>query len=579
MLIRPRRIGGGMPAAAARPAAAAQPVAPQGTALGDTAPRRTARRGTALRDTGRLEPARRAAGTRALWAALLLLAGMHVCSARGWAAELRVVLEAAPLTLDPLLASDASGVRISHQLLCETLLTLGESLGIEPGLAERWERLAPTRYRFHLRPGVRFASGAALDARDAVATLERVLDPAAGSPYGAPLREKVRDLRVVAAGARAPLAFDVQLKQPYASILSDLTLPVLSRMADAGRPPEAGRAQEAGRAPDCSGPYRLAARSPAEIVLERAATYHGPRPPLERIVFKVVLDENTRLLKFYKGDVDLGINVLPLDKLDLFAKRPLADRYRVEEGPGLSFEYLGFNLADPLLADRRVRQAIAHAVDVAGLIRYRQRGHAVRAVSLLPPGSPEAWPGAPPAYDPALAERLLDEAGHPRSFGTRFTLVYKTSTERSALARARIVQGDLRRVGIAVEIRSFEWATFFDDIQKGNFQLYALRWIGVSDPAFLAEVLLSDRLPPQGRNRGRYRNPEMDRLLRAALVESDETRRRELYRQADKLAQEDLPFLPLWHNNTVAIVSKRFAGFRLHPSGGFQSLPFMHAAP
>jgi peptide/nickel transport system substrate-binding protein len=568
MLIRPRRILRGMPALAATRGGSARVAAPHVT-LPTSPPQRTRRPPPPTLHSLRL--LRRLLLRVPLL--VLALAGAAGISRPGWAAELRVVLEAAPVTLDPLLASDASGVRISHQLLCETLLTLGESLSIEPGLALRWERLAPTRYRFHLRPGVRFASGAPLDARDAVATLERVLDPATGSPYGAPLREKVQALRLVSAGAHPPLAFDVELKRPYASILSDLVLPVLSRA------PLAGRAPDALLPFDCSGPYRLASRSPAEIVLERSDTFHGRQPPLQRIVFKIVQDENTRLLKFYKGDLDLGINALPVDKLDLFAKRPLADRYRVVEGPGLSFEYLGFNLEDRLLADRRVRQAIAHAVNVADLIRYRQRGHAVRAVSLLPPGSPDAWPGTPPAYDPALAERLLDEAGHPRSFGTRFTLVYKTSTERAALARARIVQADLRRVGIAVDIRSFEWATFFDDIQKGNFELYALRWIGVSDPAFLAEVLLSDRMPPQGRNRGRYRNPAMDRLLQAALVEPDEVKRRELYRQADKLAQEDLPYLPLWHNNTVAIVSKRFAGFRLHPTGGFQSLPFMHAAP
>jgi peptide/nickel transport system substrate-binding protein len=494
-------------------------------------------------------------------AAALAFAAL-VSSAR--AADLRVMLDAAPVTLDPLLAADAAGVRISHQLLFETLLTLGETLRVEPGLAERWERRSPTRYRFHVRAGVRFASGAPLDARDAVATLERLLAADSRSPYGAPLRQKIARVRIVpAAGGAPPLAFDVDLRAPYASVLSDLIVPVVPRDADPRRPL------------DGSGPYRLASQAPGEVVLERSATFHGPRPALERIVFKTVQDENTRLLKFYKGDVDLGINVMPLDKLALFAKPPLAARFDVVEGPGLSFEYLGFNCSDPLLADRRVREAIAHALDVDGMIRYRQRGHAVRAVSLLPPGSPDAWPGAPPAHDPAWAERLLDEAGHPRRFGTRFALEYKTSTDRAALARARIVRHDLGQVGIEVNIRSFEFATFFDDIQKGNFQLYALRWIGVSDPAFLAEVLLSDRMPPEGRNRGRYRNGELDGLLRAALVEPDDAKRADLYRRADRLAQAELPYLPLWHNDTVAIVSKRFAGFRLHPSGGFQSLPAM----
>jgi peptide/nickel transport system substrate-binding protein len=492
----------------------------------------------------------------------LLACAAPVPAAR--AADLRVMLDSAPVTLDPLLAADAPGVRISHQLLFETLLTLGESLRVEPGVAERWERRTPTLYRFHVRPGVRFASGAPLDARDAVATLERLRAADSRSPYGAPLRQKIARVRLLPGGKN--LVFDVELKAPYASILTDLIVPVVPRVADPRRPL------------DGSGPYRLAGQGPGEVVLERSDTFHGARPALDRLVFKTVQDPNTRLLKFFMGDVDLGINVMPLDKLALFAKPPLAARFDVVEGPGLSFEYLGFNCSDPILADRRVRQAIAHAIDVDGMIRYRQRGHAERAVSLLPPGSPFAWPGKPPAFDRALAERLLDEAGHPRRLGTRFTLEYKTSSDHDALARARIVRHDLGKVGIDVTIRSFEFATFFDDIQRGNFQLYALRWIGVSDPAFLAEVMLSERLPPEGRNRGRYRNSELDRLLRAALVEPDDARRRELYRGADRIAQEELPYLPLWHNHTVAIVSKRFAGFRLHPTGGFQALPGMRAA-
>jgi peptide/nickel transport system substrate-binding protein len=484
------------------------------------------------------------------------------------ASDLRVAIESAPITLDPLLTVDAVGTRISHQLLFETLLTLGNTLRIEPGLVERWERLSPTHYRFHLRAGVHFASGTPLDARDAVATLERIMAPDSRSPYASPLRQKIARVRMIPVKAGTiPLAFDVELKAPYASILSDLTLPVARRTPDPQFPL------------DGSGPYRLVSQAPTEIVLERSEHFHGPRPGVERIVFRIIQDENTRLLKFYKGDVDLGINLLALDKIALFAKRPLSARYDVVEGPGLSFEYLGFNCQDPILADRRVREAIAHAINIADLIRYRQRGHAVPAVSLLPPGSSYAWPGKPVTYDPALAEKLLDDAGHPRRLGTRFALEFKTSTDRAGLTRARIIQEDLARVGIDLSIRSYEFATYFDDIQKGNFQLYALRWIGVSDPAFLAEVLLSDRMPPDGRNRGRYRNATMDSLLRAALVEMDDTKRLDLYRRADRLAQEEVPYVPLWHNNTVAIVSKRFAGFQLHPTGGFQSLPLMHELP
>jgi peptide/nickel transport system substrate-binding protein len=292
-----------------------------------------------------------------------------------------------------------------------------------------------------------------------------------------------------------------------------------------------------------------------------------------RVVFKVVSDENTRLLKFLKGDLRLGVNVLPLDKLERFAGPPLDGQYAVLEGPGLSFQYLGFNLEDSLLARPGVRRAIAHAIDVDALIEHRQKGHSVRATGLFPPGSPYHDPGLQPiAYDPALAGRLLDEAGFPLAGNRRFTLTYKTTTDRSAVVQARVIQSDLRKVGIEVEVRSYEWATFYEDIKRGNFQVYSLRWIGVSDPGFLYELLHSAKVPPGGRNRGRFRDPALDALLDKARVEPDPARRRALYREVHRAAFAALPYLPLWHNNNLAVVSRALEGFTLHPSGGFEHL-------
>jgi peptide/nickel transport system substrate-binding protein len=496
----------------------------------------------------------------ALLAAALALGALVVPTAPARAAEppLVVMLESEPSTLDPLLAGDAVGVRISHQLLYETLLRLGDDLSLQPGLAH-WERLAPTRYRFTLPPGRHFHNGAPLGAADAVYSLESFMDPALGSPYGAVLREQVAAVRRTGA-----LAFEVELKEPFAGFLAHLILPVLPR--------EAGGVPSVWGDLNGSGPFRFGSQAVGEIVLLRNEDYPHPAG-VARIEFKVVHDESTRLLKFEKGDVQLGINVLPLDKLALFQRAPLAARYQLVEAPGLSFQYLGFNLRDPILADVRVRRAIAQAIRVELLVERRQRGHSRLATGLMPPGSPYADPTLKPyPYDPPAAARLLDEAGHPLREGRRFRLSYKTSTDRSAVIQARVIQSDLRQVGIEVEVRSYEWATFYNDIRKGNFQLYSLRWIGVSDPDFLAELLHSRNGPPEGRNRGGYADPAMDALLDQARVEGDPQRRAALYRQVNRKVHEELPYLALWHNDNVAVVSRALSGFRLHPSGGFEHL-------
>jgi len=474
--------------------------------------------------------------------------------------ELVVMLEQAPKTLDPLHATDAIGVRISHQLIFETLFTLGDDLRVAPGLAERWERPAPERLLVTLRAGARFADGSPVEAADVAFTLESLLAPGSGSPYGPGLREKIRAVRALDAAT-----VRIELTGAYAAILHDLILPIRSRRAGPERPLLG------------SGPYVVEARRPAELVLARNEAYTGtpaaPRPAIGRIVFKIVRDENTRLLKMKKGDIDLAINVLPPDKLKLFERAPLEGRYRLVEGPGLSYQYLGFNLDDPIVGDARVRRALAHAVNVAALIRYRQQGHSARAAGLLPPASPFALPGAqPPAYDPDLAARLLDEAGFPPCNGTRFALTYKTSTDRAAVIQARAIQGDLKRIGIEMAVRAFEWGTFYDDVQKGNFQLFSLRWVGVSDPDFYYELFHSSRVPPQGRNRVRYRDADVDRWLEQGRVETGAARRRGIYHDVERSLLRDLPYLPLWHNDNVAVVSRRLEGFRLHPTGGFQHL-------
>lgn len=505
-------------------------------------------------------PRRRPA--RALWLiALLPLA----CAAPGGARaaapdEVVVLLEAAPATLDPLLATDAYGVRISNQLLFDTLLTLDDALAPAPGLADQWRQVTPTRYRLRIRRGVRFHDGHPLTPADVVFTLQSLTAATGGSPNGAALRQKLRAVRALGADE-----VELDLNAPYASLLVDLIVPVRCRAT-----------------PDApfngTGPFRLLRQTPTEIALERNLDYHGARPGPARVTFKVVQDENTRMLKFLKGDVDLAVNALPLDKLLQFRRAPLSGRYRVEEAPGLSYQYLGLNLADPILAQAKVRRALALAINVDALIKFRQKGHATRAAWLLPADSPYAAPGPPPRYDPAQAARLLDEAGFPLKDGRRFGLTYKTSTDRAAVIQARVIQSDLREIGVEVDVRAFEWATFYEDIQKGNFQLFSLRWIGVVDPDFQYELFHSSQLPPRGRNRGRYRNPEADRLLEAGRLETDPARRRALYRRLEGRLQDDLPYISLWHNNNIAIVSRRFDGFRLHPTGGFQHLAEMRPA-
>ena len=237
----------------------------------------------------------------------------------------------------------------------------------------------------------------------------------------------------------------------------------------------------------------------------------------------------------------------------------------VAEAPGTSYQYIALNLESENLT-LPVRQALAHAVNREAIITHLWRNTVRPATSILPP---EHWAFAsglvPYAYDPERATRLLDQAGfRPGPDGVRLRLEMKTSTDQVARELAAVLQQQLREVGIALEIRSFEFATFYADIIQGNFELYSLRWVaGNDDPDIFEFCFHSASIPPAGANRGRYSNPEVVRLIEEARVSSDFADRREKYREIQEIVHRELPYIHLWYVDDVAVFNRRLGNLRL----------------
>jgi len=178
------------------------------------------------------------------------------------------------------------------------------------------------------------------------------------------------------------------------------------------------------------------------------------------------------------------------------------------------------------------------------------------------------------AYDPQRARALLDSAGYkPGASGIRFHLTMKTSTEESTRLLAAVLQQQLRDVGIALDIRSFEFATFYSDVQKGAFQLYSLRWIGGNeDPDIFEALFHSASFPPKRFNRGYYSNPKMDALIDAGRRELDQNKRRAIYAQVQRILGDDLPYINLWYFDNVLVTSSRVSHVELSHSGNYDFL-------
>jgi len=493
-----------------------------------------------------------------LLSALLALVGCH--SAQRDPHTVVFLIESSPANLDPRIGTDAQSQRI-YALMFDGLVARDASFQFGPALAERWEQPNPLTLVFHLRDGVRFHDGRPLTARDVVFTLESMIEP--GRPGGviSPKAATYAAIELIEAPDDRTVA--MHLKHPDNYLLTNLSTGAM------GVVPE-GSGRDFWQHPVGSGPFRFVSQQiDQDVIVERNPLSWSVVPKLERVRFAVVPDTITESLELEKGSGDIAINSVPMDSLEVLAARP---DLKIEETGGTEIQYLSFNLRDPILSDVRVRQAIACAIDRKLIIETLLNGHARPALSLLPP-SHWAFNGDGPRYDydPARAARLLDEGGHLRNRdGVRFHLVMKTSSVESTRLLAAVLQQQLAAVGIALEIRSFEYATFYSDVMRGAFQMYSLQWVGGNEqPDIFGYAFSSARIPPKGANRGHYANTNLDALLDDAAVSNDKARRRADYADVQQILARDLPAINLWYRDAVLVHNRRLTNVVPAPSGSY----------
>lgn len=465
---------------------------------------------------------------------------------------------ASPNSFDPRVGTDEVSQKVA-QLVYDNLFNLDDQLRVSPGLATGWEQPNPREYIVRLRTSVRFHDGHELTSDDVVHTFGSLLDP----NFVSARKGAYRMLKRVDAVDRYTVRFT--LDQPFGSFPINMVLPIVP----------AGAGREIGAHPVGTGPYRFV-RYAVDDRVELAAfdDYFDGQPRNRGVMVRVIPDDIMRGLELRKGSVDLIVNDL---SPDIIAELRDEGRMQIVESPGTDYSYVGFNMRDPVLSDRRVRHAIALAIDRGAIVEYLRRGLATPAVGIVPPAS---WAFRRDAvalpFDPERARALLDEAGYPDPDGAgpaaRLYLTLKVSTTEFFRLQAAVIQANLADVGIALDVRSYEFATLYADVLRGNFQLFTLQWVGVSDPDMLRRVFHSSQMPPVGFNRGFYTNPQVDRLIDQATAATDDDVRSGLYGEAQRLIAEDAPYVSLWYKTNVAVAQPDLTGVRLSPLAEFSFL-------
>lgn len=479
--------------------------------------------------------------------------------------DLIILSQSEAVTLDPQMATDVPSSNVSTNIY-DTLVTFDENMNIVGSLAEEFKQVDDTTWEFKLRSGVKFHDGSDLTADDVVATFNRVLDPNVGSPraflYEMITNVEAVDELTVRFTLEYPFApFPAHLAHEGGSILSEESIQKDYEEMEKGETAGA----YIGTNPIGTGYFKLEQWEPGDYLkLVRNDDYWGEKAKLDSVTFRVVDEALTRIAEL---EVDNAHIIEPLNPSNMAQVENIAHA-SVYKRASLSLAYIGFNMEKEPFNDVRVRQAISHAIDKTQILEGIYEGTGVPAVGPL---APDVWgydPSVKPLeYDLEKAKSLLAEAGYADGFSTTIW----TNDNPDRMKMAEYVQAALKELNIEVKIEVMEWGTYLAQTAAGNHDMFILGWsTATADADYATYPLFHSSNVGEPGNRTFTKDAELDKILEEARVETDETKRKELYRQAQEKLVEIAPMIYLLHTDLIVGVNDKVQGFSISPSGMFQ---------
>ncbi len=477
-------------------------------------------------------------------------------------------------TIDPIGSPsvDAASERV-RTLIFNSLVKKNEKFDYTGELASDIKRSDDgMTYTFTLRDGVKFHDGKTLSSADVKYTLDLVFRSdfaKSASFYEGTGADKHSYIKSVEAPDAKTVV--VTLIKPWVGLLSNL-VPV------AIIPQDSYESQKT--SPLGTGPFKFIRYDNTQQVCDVEAfnEYWEGAPKLPAVRVRVISDMNALQAELQSGRVDIA--PMPTSLSPDAVKRLEQDpNLQVKAFPGSNVVLLTLNTASPPLDNVKVRQAIAYGVDRESLVKNLLLGFGTIAHSIIPEESWSYSAGQTYSFDPGKAKQLLDEAGFRDPDGDgpklRFNgkpIVYKLSGSSIAGRQyAGVIQNYLKEVGIPVEIQTPEQNTLFDELRRGNFQIAYTQWVGGNqDPIFYKDLFATSEIPTQtrpSRNRSRYSNAELDKLLDEAVNTFDRQRGRELYVQIQDIVSREVPIFPLWYQSNIVIARKNVQNIQVNASG------------
>jgi len=461
----------------------------------------------------------------------------------------------------PVLASDAPSLDITR-LIFNGLVKYDKNARLVGDLAESWEVSEDNRrIRFHLRKGIKWHDGEPFDARDVEFTYKVYVDPKTPTSWATDFM-KIRDLQVLDGHT-----VEVTYGEPYAPALESWDQGILPRHLLEGQEITKSPLQ---RSPIGTGPYRFLSWDTGEkICLIANQDYFEGCPPVEKVIIRVIPDPGTMFLLLKAGEID-RMDLTPVQFRRQTHTEWFLKNFRKYRYLHFGYTYIGYNLQDWKFKDRRVRQALTHAIDRGRIVKCALMGLGQVAHS---PYKPDTYWHNPDvtkfSYDPEKAKKLLAEAGWKDMDGDgilendghpfEFTIITNQGNDQRKNA-ATLVQRDLKKIGIKVDIRILEWAALLKNfIHKRRYEACLIGLRIPVDPNQI-DIWGSSKTSERGLNFINYQNPEVDKLLNIGAATFDPKERKKHYDRFQEIISEDQPYTFLWVQEDLPIVNSRFHG-------------------
>jgi peptide/nickel transport system substrate-binding protein len=470
--------------------------------------------------------------------------------------------------LIPALSTDSGSHEIATHVYTQ-LMRYDENIELKPWAAESYEVLdGGRRLRFKIRKDIEWTDGVPLTARDVEFTYRMMIDPDTPTAYAEDWKQ-IEEFRLT-----GDYSFEVTYDEVFARSLITWAADIMPRHLLEG---ENLMDTKYSRKPVGAGAYVLKEWDAGNrIVLQANPDHFRGRPKLDQVVYRIIPDQSTQFMELKSGNLDI-MSLTPKQYLYQTTGRDWKQNYNKFKYLSFSYTYLGYNLRHPILGDKTVRQALAHAVDRREIIKGVLLGLGRLTIGPYKPGTwvyndkIDDYP-----YDPSKAQAMLAEAGWTDSDGDgvldrdgtpfAFTIITNQGNDQR-IKTATIIQQRLADIGIEVEIRSIEWASFINEfIDKGRYDACVLSWNILQDPD-IADVWHSTKMAPQGLNFMYYANPEADRLLEQGRHTLDQAERKKIYDRLQHVLHEDQPYMFLYVPMALPVVQARFQGIEPAPAG------------